>query len=154
MDNDTEENEKLSLNSSNESHPLTARYQSNKTRKERKPFAKASMTVTVTKEPKKTSLMSVARLQVPNSGKYQRLDNSPLLKLESDSDDEDDLFLSYTRPTANQVNRQLTKQLEKDGYRLDEMPDDEELDLIPPREFREARFCSCCNAFNISCAIM
>lgn len=68
--------------------------------------------------------------------------------------DEDELFLSYKTPTANQVNMQLTKQLEKDGYRLDEVPDDEELDLIPPREFREARFCSCCNAFNVSCSIM
>lgn len=69
---------------------------------------------------------------------------------------EDELFLSYNAgtPSANQVNKQLTRQLEKDGYRLDEMPDDEELDLIPPREFREAKFCSCCNAFKISCAIM
>lgn len=157
MDGDghDEQSLKLSAKRDSEKQPLTERVQSGDKRRDRdyKNYSRTSLNVTVTKQPKKTSLMSVTRMQVPGGARYQKLDSSPLLKLESDSD-EDELFLSYSTPTANQVNRQLTKQLEKDGYRLDEVPDDEELDLIPPREFREARFCACCNSFRISCSIM
>ncbi|NXJ13897.1 F219B protein, partial [Odontophorus gujanensis] len=32
-----------------------------------------------------------------------------------------------------QVNQDLSRQLLQDGYHLDEVPDDEDLDLIPPK---------------------
>ncbi|CAK8672787.1 unnamed protein product [Clavelina lepadiformis] len=116
------------------------------------PVGNGSSTV-ITNAPKKTSLMSVARLQIPKSSGYQKLDNSPLVELESDSEDE--IFLSNKHAfTARQVNKQLSRQLAKDGFQLDEVSDDEDLDLIPPNEFREARHCTCCNAFNISCSVM
>lgn len=35
-------------------------------------------------------------------------------------------------------------QLLKDGYRLDEIPDDEDLDLIPPKSVNPT--CMCCQA--------
>ena len=41
-----------------------------------------------------------------------------------------------------QTTQDLRQQLLKDGYRLDEVPDDEELDLIPPRPMNER--CVCC----------
>ncbi|NXG78611.1 F219B protein, partial [Baryphthengus martii] len=36
-------------------------------------------------------------------------------------------------PHPQQVNQDLTQQLLQDGYHLDEVPDDEDLDLIPPK---------------------
>ncbi|XP_078493440.1 protein FAM219A-like isoform X1 [Ciona intestinalis] len=105
----------------------------------------------VSNEPKKTSLMSVSRLQIPNRG-YQRIDDSPLVSLQSDSEDE--LFLSNKPTTARQVNKQLSRQLAKDGFQLDETPDDEALDLIPPNDFREGHYFACCNDYTIKCIVM
>ncbi|NWH82150.1 F219B protein, partial [Piaya cayana] len=34
---------------------------------------------------------------------------------------------------GDQVNQDLSRQLLQDGYHLDEVPDDEDLDLIPPK---------------------
>lgn len=63
------------------------------------------------------------------------------------------MFLSsYGTPLANSAGKQINRQLLKDGYRLDEMPDDEELDLIPPSEFRPG-MCTCCNGYRVSCVI-
>nr|XP_026694804.1 protein FAM219A-like [Ciona intestinalis] len=163
----------------------------------------------VLNEPKKTSLMPVTRLQIPNRG-YQRIDDSPLVSLQSDSEDElflsnkpttarqvnkqlsrqlakdgfqldetpddealdlippndfpeeniadagneDELFLSNKPTTARQVNKQLSRQLAKDGFQLDETPDDEALDLIPPNDFREGHYFACCNAYTIKCIVM
>nr|CAB3244449.1 protein FAM219A-like [Phallusia mammillata] len=106
----------------------------------------------ITNGPKKSSLMSAARMQIPrSSGGYQRLDNSPLVTLESDSEDE--IFLSYNRSSsARQVNKEMSQQLAKDGYQLDEVPDDEDLDLIPPSDFRRPNHCECCGLYN-SCII-
>ncbi|XP_054572669.1 protein FAM219B isoform X2 [Eptesicus fuscus] len=41
-----------------------------------------------------------------------------------------------------QVNQDVSRQLLQDGYHLDEIPDDEDLDLIPPKPM--ASTCSCC----------
>ena len=41
-----------------------------------------------------------------------------------------------------QTTQDLRQQLLKDGFRLDEVPDDEELDLIPPRPMVDR--CACC----------
>ncbi|XP_016322433.1 protein FAM219A-like isoform X5 [Sinocyclocheilus anshuiensis] len=43
-----------------------------------------------------------------------------------------------------QINQDLNIQLLKDGYRLDEIPDDEDLDLIPPKSVNST--CMCCQA--------
>lgn len=48
-----------------------------------------------------------------------------------------------------QVHPDLSKQLLQDGYRLDEIPDDEDLDLIPPKAMGSSMCCcldgpSCC----------
>ncbi|ELK37750.1 hypothetical protein MDA_GLEAN10005966 [Myotis davidii] len=41
-----------------------------------------------------------------------------------------------------QLNQDVSRQLLQDGYHLDEIPDDEDLDLIPPKPM--ASTCSCC----------
>ncbi|NXD66513.1 F219B protein, partial [Eolophus roseicapillus] len=46
-----------------------------------------------------------------------------LLSLDSDS----------SSVSPQQVNQDLSRQLLQDGYHLDEVPDDEDLDLIPPK---------------------
>ena len=46
--------------------------------------------------------------------------------------------------------REITQQLIKDGYNLDLDPDDEDLDLIPPRPVSER--CICCHT-QINCTI-
>ncbi|KAF6351234.1 family with sequence similarity 219 member B [Rhinolophus ferrumequinum] len=42
-----------------------------------------------------------------------------------------------------QVNQDVSRQLLQDGYHLDEIPDDEDLDLIPPKSVSSST-CSCC----------
>lgn len=46
--------------------------------------------------------------------------------------------------SLQQINQDLNIQLLKDGYRLDEIPDDEDLDLIPPKSVNPT--CMCCQA--------
>lgn len=43
---------------------------------------------------------------------------------------------------SKQAQREITQQLIKDGYNLDMEPDDEDLDLIPPRPLNDR--CVCC----------
>ncbi|KAL6081876.1 hypothetical protein STEG23_033339 [Scotinomys teguina] len=43
----------------------------------------------------------------------------------------------------NSVNQDVSRQLLQDGYHLDEIPDDEDLDLIPPKPIASST-CSCC----------
>ena len=43
---------------------------------------------------------------------------------------------------SKQAQKEITQQLIKDGYNLDLEPDDEDLDLIPPRPVHER--CVCC----------
>ncbi|KAK3096910.1 hypothetical protein FSP39_004687 [Pinctada imbricata] len=47
--------------------------------------------------------------------------------------------------------KEITQQLIKDGYNLDLEPDDEDLDLIPPRPMNER--CTCCNTYVATCVI-
>jgi len=51
---------------------------------------------------------------------------------------------------SKKAQREITQQLIKDGYNLDLEPDDEDLDLIPPRPLNER--CICCNA-QVNCGI-
>ncbi|NXE92314.1 F219B protein, partial [Menura novaehollandiae] len=57
-----------------------------------------------------------------------------LVSLDSDSDGEPGSRCSsgYSSAEAS-VNQDLSQQLLQDGYHLDEVPDDEDLDLIPPK---------------------
>uniref|UniRef100_A0A674NED1 Family with sequence similarity 219 member Ab n=1 Tax=Takifugu rubripes TaxID=31033 RepID=A0A674NED1_TAKRU len=88
-------------------------------------------------------------LVVPNKG-YSSLDQSPdekpLVALDTDSDDDFDMsrYSSSGYSSAEQINQDLNIQLLKDGYRLDEIPDDEDLDLIPPKSVNPT--CICCQA--------
>ncbi|XP_016322434.1 protein FAM219A-like isoform X6 [Sinocyclocheilus anshuiensis] len=62
------------------------------------------------------------------------------------SDDDFDMsrYSSSGYSSAEQINQDLNIQLLKDGYRLDEIPDDEDLDLIPPKSVNST--CMCCQA--------
>ncbi|KAJ3615385.1 hypothetical protein NHX12_017257 [Muraenolepis orangiensis] len=117
----------------------------------------------VNQQPKKNAR---TRLVVPNKG-YSSLDQSPdekpLVALDTDSDDDFDMsrysssgYSSAEVPPSwarvrgpgtlenevHQINQDLNIQLLKDGYRLDEIPDDEDLDLIPPKAVNPT--CMCC----------
>lgn len=57
-----------------------------------------------------------------------------------------------TPKLSKEAHREITQQLIKDGYNLDLEPDDEDLDLIPPRPLSER--CVCCNhTLNNTCSI-
>nr|XP_044612865.1 protein FAM219A isoform X3 [Equus asinus] len=108
-----------------------------------------SMGSPVNQQPKKNNVMARTRLVVPNKG-YSSLDQSPdekpLVALDTDSDDDFDMsrYSSSGYSSAEQINQDLNIQLLKDGYRLDEIPDDEDLDLIPPKSVNPT--CMCCQA--------
>uniref|UniRef100_A0A8C7E5P4 Family with sequence similarity 219 member A n=2 Tax=Colubroidea TaxID=34989 RepID=A0A8C7E5P4_NAJNA len=102
----------------------------------------------VNQQPKKTNVMARTRLVVPNKG-YSSLDQSPdekpLVALDTDSDDDFDMSrYSSSGYSSAEINQDLNIQLLKDGYRLDEIPDDEDLDLIPPKSVNPT--CMCCQA--------
>ncbi|XP_057217077.1 protein FAM219A isoform X1 [Triplophysa rosa] len=110
----------------------------------------------VNQQPKKNNVMARTRLVIPNKG-YSSLDQSPdekpLVALDTDSDDDFDMsrYSSSGYSSAEvrylrdqQINQDLNIQLLKDGYRLDEIPDDEDLDLIPPKSVNPT--CMCCQA--------
>ncbi|KAI5091445.1 hypothetical protein C0J45_18651 [Silurus meridionalis] len=114
----------------------------------------------VNQQPKKNNVMARTRLVVPNKG-YSSLDQSPdekpLVALDTDSDDDFDMsrYSSSGYSSAEvrsmrdqQINQDLNIQLLKDGYRLDEIPDDEDLDLIPPKSVNPT--CVCCQATSSS----
>ncbi|NXO31055.1 F219B protein, partial [Cisticola juncidis] len=68
---------------------------------------------------------------------YTALSQTPdenLVSLDSDSDTEPGSRCSsgYSSAEAS-VTQDLSRQLLQDGYHLDEVPDDEDLDLIPPK---------------------
>uniref|UniRef100_A0A9J7XQS4 Family with sequence similarity 219 member Aa n=1 Tax=Cyprinus carpio carpio TaxID=630221 RepID=A0A9J7XQS4_CYPCA len=111
----------------------------------------------VNQQPKKNNVMARTRLVVPNKG-YSSLDQSPdekpLVALDTDSDDDFDMsrYSSSGYSSAEQINQDLNIQLLKDGYRLDEIPDDEDLDLIPPKSVNPT--CMCCQATSsVACQI-
>ncbi|XP_030647043.1 protein FAM219A isoform X5 [Chanos chanos] len=102
----------------------------------------------VNQQPKKNNVMARTRLVVPNKG-YSSLDQSPdekpLVALDTDSDDDIDVSrYSSSGYSSAEINQDLNIQLLKDGYRLDEIPDDEDLDLIPPKSVNPT--CMCCQA--------
>ncbi|XP_067871553.1 protein FAM219B isoform X4 [Heterodontus francisci] len=68
-----------------------------------------------------------------------------------DCEFESKYYSSSGYSSAEQVNQDLNRQLLKDGYHLDEIPDDEDLDLIPPKPVTSSA-CACCQAEN-SCAV-
>ncbi|KAM9858288.1 protein FAM219A isoform 2-T2 [Aulostomus maculatus] len=116
----------------------------------RKGSLKSSNTVgsPVNQQPKKNNVMARTRLVVPNKG-YSSLDQSPdekpLVALDTDSDDDFDMSrYSSSGYSSAEINQDLNIQLLKDGYRLDEIPDDEDLDLIPPKSVNPT--CMCCQA--------
>ncbi|XP_008586778.1 PREDICTED: protein FAM219B [Galeopterus variegatus] len=77
---------------------------------------------------------------------YTALSQSPdenLVSLDSDSDGELESRYSSGYSSAEQVNQDMSRQLLRDGYHLDEIPDDEDLDLIPPKPMASSA-CSCC----------
>ncbi|XP_015999634.2 protein FAM219B isoform X2 [Rousettus aegyptiacus] len=76
---------------------------------------------------------------------YTALSQSPdenLVSLDSDSDGELESRYSSGYSSA-EVNQDVSRQLLQDGYHLDEIPDDEDLDLIPPKPMTSST-CSCC----------
>ncbi|XP_036763604.2 protein FAM219B isoform X1 [Manis pentadactyla] len=89
---------------------------------------------------------------------YTALSQSPdenLVSLDSDSDEELETRYSSGYSSAEQVNQDVNRQLLQDGYHLDEIPDDEDLDLIPPKPVASSA-CSgswCCLGDSSSCAL-
>lgn len=86
---------------------------------------------------------------------YAALSQAPdetLVSLDSDSDAELESRCSSGYSSAEQVSQDLNRQLLQDGYRLDEIPDDEDLDLIPPKPDR-ALSCPCCFRDSWSCCV-
>ncbi|KAM4675031.1 protein FAM219B isoform 2-T2 [Discoglossus pictus] len=75
-----------------------------------------------------------------------------LVSLDSDSDVELESKCSSGYSSAEQVSQDLSRQLLQDGYHLDEIPDDEDLDLIPPKPVRSVT-CPCCPGEIWSCSI-
>ncbi|KAM9181681.1 protein FAM219B isoform 2-T2 [Mergus octosetaceus] len=53
--------------------------------------------------------------------------------------------------SSAEVNQELSRQLLQDGYHLDEVPDDEDLDLIPPKP--AAAPCPCCFGDSLCCVL-
>lgn len=109
----------------------------------------ASRNKVVNQQPKKY-LMSRNRLNVPNKLDIavDLQDNQPLVAIMSD-DSEDDDFESPMFSKA--ATKEIAQQLIKDGYNLDLEPDDEDLDLIPPRPLNER--CICCPNYTGSCVM-
>ncbi|XP_075721176.1 uncharacterized protein LOC119188308 isoform X2 [Rhipicephalus microplus] len=75
------------------------------------------------------------------------IDTQPKKMLLPRSSEEDFEF----QPTSKAAAREITQQLIKDGYDLDLTPDDDDLDLIPPKPLTQR--CSCCNP-SLTCSIM
>ncbi|XP_021263179.1 protein FAM219B [Numida meleagris] len=75
-----------------------------------------------------------------------------LVSLDSDSDGELESRGSSGYSSAEQVNQDLSRQLLQDGYHLDEVPDDEDLDLIPPKPAATSS-CPCCFGDSLSCVV-
>ncbi|XP_001638184.2 protein FAM219A isoform X1 [Nematostella vectensis] len=91
------------------------------------------------------------------SSKKHKLDKRPLFAMDSDSSDEELTVRQYSKQskqglTSSQNSKELAEceeRLLKDGYRLDEMSDEEDLDLIPPRSVDT----KCCGVSINSCVI-
>ncbi|XP_075907967.1 protein FAM219A-like isoform X1 [Petromyzon marinus] len=126
------------------SSPVTLGTAADKQRDREREGARRGEGSPVSQQPKKGAR---TRLGAPSKGYAsleQRPDEKPLVAIDSDSEDEMTLsrYSSSGYSSAEQINQDLNRQLLKDGYRLDEVPDDEDLDLIPPKPMSPA--CVCC----------
>ncbi|XP_048473034.1 protein FAM219B isoform X4 [Rhincodon typus] len=77
--------------------------------------------------------------------------HQPKSGTKSDGEFESKYYSSSGYSSAEQVNQDLNRQLLKDGYHLDEIPDDEDLDLIPPKPVTSSA-CACCQTES-SCTV-
>ncbi|XP_033108794.1 protein FAM219A-like isoform X3 [Anneissia japonica] len=101
----------------------------------------------IDQQPRKTpALVSRDRLAVPWKNSSHEASSQPLVTIDSESEDEFDIVTLTSTPS--QINRDLTQQLLKDGYRLDEVPDDADLDLIPPKPVHDR--CVCCQNYDFN----
>uniref|UniRef100_A0A8D2J0J9 Family with sequence similarity 219 member B n=1 Tax=Varanus komodoensis TaxID=61221 RepID=A0A8D2J0J9_VARKO len=64
----------------------------------------------------------------------------------------DETLVSLDSDSEVSVNQDLSRQLLQDGYHLDEIPDDEDLDLIPPKPVSSSP-CACCFGESPSCCV-
>uniref|UniRef100_A0A8C7EAQ8 Family with sequence similarity 219 member A n=1 Tax=Nothoprocta perdicaria TaxID=30464 RepID=A0A8C7EAQ8_NOTPE len=130
-DCDTREGETVAMNY--KPSPLQVKLEKQRELARKGSLKNGNMGSPVNQQPKKNNVMARTRLVVPNKG-YSSLDQSP---------DEKPLVALDT-DRYSQVFDYLNIQLLKDGYRLDEIPDDEDLDLIPPKSVNPT--CMCCQA--------
>ncbi|XP_048854985.1 protein FAM219A isoform X2 [Brienomyrus brachyistius] len=146
-DSDTREGESVAMNY--KPSPLQMKIEKQRELVRKGSLKNGNVGSPVNQQPKKNNVMARTRLVVPNKG-YSSLDQSPdekpLVALDTDSDDDFDMsrYSSSGYSSAEQINQDLNIQLLKDGYRLDEIPDDEDLDLIPPKSVNPT--CTCCQA--------
>ncbi|XP_041915175.1 protein FAM219A isoform X2 [Sardina pilchardus] len=152
-DTDTRESEGVAMNY--KPSPLQVKIEKQRELARKGSVKNGTVGSPVNQQPKKNNVMARTRLVVPNKG-YSSLDQSPdekpLVALDTDSDDDFDMsrYSSSGYSSAEQINQDLNIQLLKDGYRLDEIPDDEDLDLIPPKSVNPT--CMCCQAATSSTA--
>ncbi|XP_030647042.1 protein FAM219A isoform X4 [Chanos chanos] len=145
-DSETRENEPATLNY--KPSPLQMKIEKQRELARKGSLKNGNAGSPVNQQPKKNNVMARTRLVVPNKG-YSSLDQSPdekpLVALDTDSDDDIDVSrYSSSGYSSAEINQDLNIQLLKDGYRLDEIPDDEDLDLIPPKSVNPT--CMCCQA--------
>uniref|UniRef100_A0A3B4EFP4 Family with sequence similarity 219 member Ab n=1 Tax=Pygocentrus nattereri TaxID=42514 RepID=A0A3B4EFP4_PYGNA len=136
-DSDTRESEPATLNY--KPSPLQRKIEKQREMARKGSLKNGTAGSPVNQQPKKNNVMARTRLVVPNKG-YSSLDQSPDEKplVALDTDRYATVIYSF------QINQDLNIQLLKDGYRLDEIPDDEDLDLIPPKSVNPT--CMCCQA--------
>ncbi|XP_010879675.1 protein FAM219A isoform X3 [Esox lucius] len=151
-DSDTREGETVAMNY--KPSPLQMKIEKQRELARKGSVKNGTVGSPVNQQPKKNNVMARTRLVVPNKG-YSSLDQTspdekPLVALDTDSDDDFDMsrYSSSGYSSAEQINQDLNIQLLKDGYRLDEIPDDEDLDLIPPKSVNPT--CMCCQATSSS----
>uniref|UniRef100_A0A673WJC8 Family with sequence similarity 219 member Aa n=1 Tax=Salmo trutta TaxID=8032 RepID=A0A673WJC8_SALTR len=158
-DSDTREGETVAMNY--KPSPLQVKIEKQRELARKGSVKNGTVGSPVNQQPKKNNVMARTRLVVPNKG-YSSLDQTspdekPLVALDTDSDDDFDMsrYSSSGYSSAEvrclrdqQINQDLNIQLLKDGYRLDEIPDDEDLDLIPPKSVNPT--CMCCQATSSS----
>uniref|UniRef100_A0A8C5FJ44 Family with sequence similarity 219 member Aa n=1 Tax=Gadus morhua TaxID=8049 RepID=A0A8C5FJ44_GADMO len=151
-DSDTREGETVAMNY--KPSPLQVQIEKQRDLARKGSVKNGTVGSPVNQQPKKNAR---TRLVVPNKG-YSSLDQSPdekpLVALDTDSDDDFDMsrYSSSGYSSAEQINQDLNIQLLKDGYRLDEIPDDEDLDLIPPKAVNPTCYC-CQSAPSTACQI-